>query len=337
MKLRYDQLNAQLNRHLAAVYLISGDDICLCETAKQSIRHKANAEGYSEREVITIDTHFNWDNLQDNLASFSLFSSRRLVELHIANGKPGDAGSRFIQQYVANPNPDCVLIFLLPKVESASTKSKWWQAIETHGVALQIWPLDLAARKQWLQQQLRQFNFTLDAAALDWLLQQTAGNLLATQQEVQKLGLVFAPGDTITLQHLQEILTDAAEFDVFDLVDNMNAGKLAASQRVLQKLQVAGIEPILILWALTRELRQLYQMLMRQQTGVSTTELIQQLRLPLQRKAATEAALQRFTLPTIENLLADAATMDGLIKGQTGAPIWHALTQFCLTYCGAKV
>lgn len=337
MKLRYDQLDAQLNRHLASIYLLSGDDICLRESAQQRIRHKATSEGYTEREIITVDAHFNWDSLNENLASFSLFSSRRLIEIHIPNGKPGDPGSRFIQQYLTNPNPDCVLIVLLPKVESATTKSKWWQAIETQGITLQIWPLDLPARKQWLQQQLRQFNFTLEPAAFDWLLQQTAGNLLAAQQEVQKLGLLFAKGDTISLQHLQDTLTDAAEFDVFDLVDTLNAGKYATSQRVLHKLQVSGIEPILILWALTRELRQLHTMILKQQAGVSFAELIQQLRLPLQRKASTEAALRRFTLVNIETLLSDAATIDAIIKGQMGPPIWHTLQQFCLTYCGATV
>lgn len=337
MKLRFEQLSQHLAQQLAPIYAISGEEYCLVEETVMAIRQKAMAMGYAERETVTVESHFNWNQLLNNLQSLSLFSSQKIVEIHLPSGKPGDAGSQFFQQYVSQLNTDIIVILILPKIESASTKSKWWQAIERAGVTLQIWPLDSQGVKRWLTQQLQQVQLKMEPAAIELLLTQTQGNLLATRQEVQKLGLLFAAGTTINHAQLCEILQDQADFNVFDLVDSCNIGDAKAALRILHKLQASGVEPILILWALARELRQLHSMRLNVQGGMTIAAALQQQWLPLPRKHAVEKALSRFKIEIGEQLLIQAANIDAMIKGSIQQSAWPAISDLCLSYCGEKL
>ena len=52
---------------------------------------------------------------------------------------------------------------------------------------------------------------------------------------------------------------DSARYDVFQLAEAAAAGEAARALRVLLGLKSEGVEPTLILWALVRELRGLWQ------------------------------------------------------------------------------
>ena len=108
MRITTEQLTQQLKRTLAPLYIVYGDEPLLALEAADRIRARAREEGHVEREVLTAEQHFDWSQLRISSQSQSLFASRRMLEIRIPSGKPGNDGSQALQEYAAQLPPDTI-------------------------------------------------------------------------------------------------------------------------------------------------------------------------------------------------------------------------------------
>ncbi|NQD93251.1 DNA polymerase III subunit delta, partial [Pseudomonas sp. CrR25] len=156
MKLNPAQLSKHLQGALAPVYAVSGDEPLLCQEACDAIRTATRQQGFGERQVFNAEANFDWGNLLQAGASLSLFAEKRLLELRIPNGKPGDKGTAALLEYLARPAEDTVLLISLPKLDGSTQKSKWAKALIDGAQTqfLQIWPVDAHQLPQWIRQRL---------------------------------------------------------------------------------------------------------------------------------------------------------------------------------------
>jgi len=88
MQLRAEELERHLARSLAPLYVIHGDEPLQSLEAADAIRAQARAQGYAEREVLSVERSFDWSLLAASGASLSLFSSKKLIELRIPAANP---------------------------------------------------------------------------------------------------------------------------------------------------------------------------------------------------------------------------------------------------------
>ena len=211
MKLPPAQLAKHLQGPLAPVYVVSGDEHLLCQEACDAIRGACRQQGFSERQVLNVETGFDWGQLIEAGASLSLFAEKRLLELRIPNGKPGDKGAAALLDYLARPAEDTVLLISLPKLDGSTQKTKWAKAlIDGKPVQfLQIWPVDAQQLPQWIRQRLSQAGLAADQEAVELIAARVEGNLLAAAQEIEKLKLL-AEGGQVTTETVQAAVADSA-------------------------------------------------------------------------------------------------------------------------------
>src|SRR5205085_409499 len=60
MQLRPEALDGHLAKGLAPLYVITSDEHLLALEAADKIRRAARAQGYSERDVLTVERSFKW-------------------------------------------------------------------------------------------------------------------------------------------------------------------------------------------------------------------------------------------------------------------------------------
>jgi DNA polymerase-3 subunit delta len=77
MRLKGDQLGAALQKSLAPVYLICGDEPLQLGEAADEIRSAAKLAGYANREVVSIDNGADWRDLSTEAGSMSICLLRR--------------------------------------------------------------------------------------------------------------------------------------------------------------------------------------------------------------------------------------------------------------------
>ena len=336
MKLRVDQLAVSLENSLAPVYLVSGDEPFQVDEACQLIRQQCQQQGYSERELFHVDRSFDWQQLQSAAGALSLFSQQRMIELRLPSGKPGTEGARALVDYCEQVPDDIILLIVAAKLESSQARSKWFKALEQAGVVIQVWPIEKGQLPGWIRQRMQVRGMQPNDGALQMLVDRVEGNLLAADQELEKLRLLYGEG-IIDEQQVAAAVSDSARFDVFGLVDAALAGNAQRASRILYGLMAEGIEAIVVLWALAREIRSINAMSLAIQAGQSMDAVMGQYRVWEKRKPQVRAALQRYPARRWQGLLWQAAEIDKMIKGLSAGKAWDELLQLTLKIAGTSL
>ena len=335
MKLRPEQLAAHLNKTLAPVYFVCGDEPLLVAEACDAIRARARAAGCAERLVFNVESGFDWGALLQARDTLSLFAEQRLVELRLPTSKPGDAGSKTLIEYVARPPEGDVLLIAGGKLEKESQRSKWFTALEKSGVVVQVWPVDAVALPGWIAARMRAKGLRPSGEAAALLAERVEGNLLACAQEIEKLLLLHGEGP-VDAEAVAAAVVSSARYSVYDLVDRALAGEAAQCARVVRGLRGEGEEPVLILWALAREIRALTRMRAALAQGQPPEKVFADNRVWDKRKPLVKAALKRHRLVAWQALLQEAGVADRVIKGAAAGEVWDVLLQLTLRLAGVN-
>ena len=334
MQLKPEQLDAHLRKPLAPVYFISGDEPLRVLEAADAVRAAARGQGYDEREVLTVQANFDWSTLMSEAGNLSLFSQRRVIDLRMPGGKPGADGSRALRSYAEQPPDDTLLLITAGKLDKSARDGKWVQALDKAGVVVIVWPLSAQEFSSWIQRRMRQRGLEPTAEAVALLADRVEGNLLACRQEIEKLYLLQGEG-VVDASAILTLVADNARYDVFALVDSALSGEAARSVRILQGLHAEGVVPQIVLWALSRELRQLAVMAAAVAPGQPVAAVVTRYRIwPQARKAIVAAALQRLSVTQCTALLQQCARVDRISKGQAAGNAWDELVQLTLTLAG---
>ena len=194
MNARPDQLQAIVAKNVFPVYMVSGDEPLQQMESLDVIRAYLKEKDYSEREVLDVDAQFDWQQLMDEAASMSLFATRRIVELRLPSAKPGRQGSQILKDYLSQPPDDTVLIINAGKIDSNAKKSAWYKAVEQSGLVVQCWPVPIEKLSGWLRQRFNRRGMEAEQDVFAYVSQHVEGNLLAADQEIEKLLLLLGPG-----------------------------------------------------------------------------------------------------------------------------------------------
>lgn len=310
------------------------------QEAADQVRHHYHGRGFLEREVFNVDKHFDWSQFSNSSANLSLFCELKIIELRLSSARLEDAGKKALHTYLQDPNVDYLILILSPKLEAATIKSKWFSQIEQLGALLQIWPVPRDKLPGWLGQRLRREGIHADHDAIQLLADKTEGNLLAAVQEIEKLKLLAnaETGSAVTLnvKTVMQVVADSSRYSVYHLVDSALLGDSVRSQKMLSGLRNEGLFPLIILGAITRELRSLLPMLEMKEQGQGVNAIIQSARVWFNRKQAVSMALNRMTVAMIWQLLDHARRIDQSIKGMSSANPWDELSLILLALSGSK-
>jgi DNA polymerase-3 subunit delta len=324
MQLRPEQLAKHLTQTLAPVYLISGGEPLLAQECADALRAACRQQNFSERQVFHVDNGFDWQQLVAETSALSLFAERKLIELRLPSGKPGDAGSQALDHYCKHISTDTVLMILCEKLESSATRSKWYKAVDAAGVTITVWPVAPAQLPRWIEQRLRSRGLSASTDAVQLLAERVQGNLLAAAQEIEKLQL-YAGDHPIDVETIANTVADSARFDTFGMAEQALSGQAAPALRALNGLRGEGVEPPMILWVLVKELRTLYRCAEQIEQGSSIDRAMDGAGVWDRRKPLIKQALQRLPLRLLAELLQLAQRTDAAVKGGNADDPWQLL------------
>lgn len=332
MRLKPDQLEATLVKSLSPVYFLSGEEPLQLGEAADAVRSAARREGYTDREVIVVDTGNEWPQLAAEAEALSIFADKKLIDLRLPSGKPGQEGGKALQAYCRRLPPDTVLLISAGKLESSAQKAQWLQALDEVGVVVQVWPLQGAELLAWLQRRAERKGLRFDNDAVKSLAARIEGNLLAAAQEIEKLYILH--GQTrITRTMVEDDVADSSRFDVFKLMDALLAGKLNRAVKILHGLRAEGTAAPVVLWAVSREIRTLFNIKSELKSGGHQDSTFKKYQIWDKRKQPVQEALRRVGEPQLQRLLAYCADTDKQIKGQQAGDEWESLLILCAAFC----
>ena len=328
MHIALNQLTAHLAKGLRPLYTLHGDEPLLQQEAADAIRAAARTQGYTERTTFVVaGAHFDWSAVLAAGGSLSLFADKQIVEIRVPSGKPGKDGSAALQHIAqaAAGNDSTLTLVLLPRLDKATKTGAWFAALENNGATVQIDPIERAQLPAWIAQRLAAQGQRVVAGeegqrTLTFFADRVEGNLLAAHQEIQKLALLYPPGELGWAQ-VEAAVLNVARYDVFKLSEAVLAGQVLRVQRMLDGLQAEGEAAVLVHWALAEDIRALKRVKDAMVAGKPLPMALRENRVWGAKERLFERILPRASDAQLARLLQSAHLVDGIVKGLK-APDW---------------
>ena len=341
MRISSDNLPAELKRKLAPFYWLAGDETLLVQESLAHLRNTCRQAGYSEWELLFVDRGFDWQSLLQSGNSMSLFSDKKIIELRLQSAKLEDAGKAALKQYLASPNPDNILILVSPKLEAATLNTQWFKALESAGVFATVWPIGSDKLARWVHARMQSVGMNADHDAIAMLADRVEGNLLAADQEIQKLSVLTGASKAqpvhIDRKHIMTLVADSSRYNSFNLIDAALIGDARRCIKIINSLRNEGIEILQLLGSFNAELRRLITLAQLIANGSSLNEALRSERIRANHQAQVEKALERLRLAELEALLRASRKIDMAVKGLVQSDPWNDFTQLILRLSGHHI
>src|SRR3989338_5523759 len=252
MQLTLKQLDAHLNTQLLPLYLLSGDECLLVQDARDFIIHTAKKKGFLDRHIIHMDAGFQTETLTQALQNQDLFSEKKIIDIRNCAAKFDKAWVTLLEQQFASTTKDQIIIVSTDKLSETQQKTPWVDFIKKNGAFLPIWPIKSIELPHWIMERCKKCGLTMTRDVATTLADFTQGNLLSTQQAIEKLKMLY-PKTEVFREQLMTVLSDHARFNIFDLADSIGRDRKKTA-RIIKRLEQTGEEPTLVLWAICRKI-----------------------------------------------------------------------------------
>ena len=336
MRIKPEQLTATLQKGLLPIYFISGEEPLQLGELADAIRKAAKQAGFENREILSVETGFEWSQLVFAADSMSIFADKKIIDLRLPSGTPGTEGGKALSNYCDRLPDDTLLLITAGKVAGSSLKSKWLEALDKKGLIIQVWPLEGQDLLGFLEQRLHQRGLSADREGLRILASRIEGNLLAAAQEIEKLYVLYGTGK-LSSQQIFDVVADSSRYDVFKLMDCVLAANVSRILKVLSGLRSEGIAPPIVLWALTRDARLLIKIKLALSQGQNKELVFKNNQIWDKRKQLVSNALNRLSDHDLNEVLVLSAKADRQIKGQERGDVWEILLATCLKLASIQV
>jgi len=293
------------------------------------LRTYARDNGYDERQVLIANEEADWAAFREAADSMSLFAEKRIIELRLPTGKPGRNGAEILKQYCTDPAPDVLLIITSAKLDRGGSSSAWFKAIDKAGVTIAVYPIEPAKLNRWLSDKLSAHGLTATPEAVSLITERVEGNMLAAAQEVERLALLYPTGE-LSVDQVLAAVADSARYSIGDLVQSVLAGKSDRAIRVVRGLREEAVAPVLILWALSQEIRSGARAAEAHERGVGIDSALKGAGVWPSRAKPLKAAMARHSAANWLGMLAATAQLDRLVKGHAAGDVWDSFESLCV-------
>ena len=259
----------------APVVLVAGADEGL---RSRSMRLVLDAAAGSVRRF---DAAAEARDVFDELKTVPLFGAdgRRVVVIDLADAFLA-ANAEKIAAYVKKPSPTSMLVLCLSRPAGKDVRG---------ALIVDCSAVTWAQAKAWAQKRAAEMGKKLTPRAADALVEAVGPNVLALENELDKLA-AGAGAETAIAERLVEDLVPAARSrSVFELSNAVGRGDAGAALRLASRLLLSGEAPEGLIPILARQTRQLWQMKRLLAGGTSEPDLARKMGMP---EFAVRRALQ---------------------------------------------
>ena len=342
MNVQADQLLKLLEngQPLSPIYLLSGDEPLQVMEAADAVRRVAKQQGYLEREILRVETGFEWSSLGQSADEMSLFSQQKILDLRLEKQSPGAAGSKALIAYTKRIPDDKILLITCQRLDARQKNSAWVKALSAAGVMVQFWDLSTAQTLGWVAKRLRQQGMQPTQEAVQLLTERVEGNLLAAAQEIDKLKLLFGESPIDETKILDSV-SDSSRFSVFDLTGAIASADTKRVQHIMYHLRQEGVATPLVLWVLNEMVTQLSDASFAIRNGMSVQGALS--KVPRHKQKGLQPILNRLQSADWPVYIKKTIEIDRLIKGLSkvankgDARVWAELLALALLLSGTVV
>lgn len=297
------------------IVLVSSDEPLLIRDYLDATRLAFRSAGYEEIKTHYVEQGFDWQT-QEGSSNMSLFSTLALTIYQFYSAKPGVAGAKGIAELCENANNEDVIVLAMPKLDAKTKNSAWCKNLKKSGQIVELKPVYSNQLVNWLSSRAQLKGLSLAPDAVRFLADRTEGNLLAADQELEKLLLLFDLGEPLNLEQVAQSVANQARFTQYELADCCLLGDSRRALKILKNQQAEGVANLTLMNALKTNIDIVSKVKQVVNNAQLLAKLWQQLRVWDSKKRLYLQAVNRLSVDDINGLIQQCAKIDRVEKGQ---------------------
>lgn len=308
-----DEFIAPKQNH--SIVLLSSDEPLLLRDYLDKTRAAFREAGYDDIQTYSVEQGFDWQ-AQSSTPNMSLFSTQSLKIYQFFSSKPGVAGAKAITELCERANLDERIILLMPKLDAKAKNAAWCKQLKKYGQVIELKPIYANQLVGWVMKRAQEKKLDLSPDAGRFLADRTEGNLLATDQELEKLALLHGEGEHLSLQQVAHSVANQARYSHFELADCCLAGDRKKAIRILKNQQAEGVANLTLMNLLKTNLELISRVKHAAHNAQMLNGVWTQARVWESKKSLYLQAANRLSVNDIDGLIQQCALIDRMEKGQ---------------------
>lgn len=317
------------SQKLSPLYVIQSEDELLTLEWRDELLAFLQQQGFSERKLYTQGTSLNWSEVLGELSSPSFFNDKCIYDIRLPEAKVGRDGGVMIGKIAELANHDNVVIFSLP-LDWVVQKTAWMKELTDRAVNVELKMPSVQELPQWLSRRLRKEKVTLSPEALGLLTEWVDGNLLAANQEIIKIAMLFS-GKTVSADELQTAISNVSHYGANDLRVAFMQGDWKRALRIIDRLEGEGESPMAVSRLINDDIHKAMKVYASIRSGTSEFEAMRSERLFYERAKQMTAFIGRVDKMRLYHVLLGAEHIDMAAKGALLEDIWSLFRRLCMT------
>ena len=256
------------------IYLISNESFRLINEEIKKIVKGNNYETFnlnkcSIKEVIEEASYFSLDSNVKYLvvSNANIFGS----------DKVDDVTTDLVLKYMANPNPNTVLIFTTQK--TIDTRKKIVKELKNKYKVINTPKMDRKSLSSFLIDYIRQNDFDIDYQTINYVINNSYNDLDIMLNELDKVMLYYNFPCRIKYDDVIKIVGEELDSNNFHFVNAVIEKNLANALKILKSLKVYKVDATVLATLLAREYRLMFYIKKLYQEKVSISEICSNLSL----------------------------------------------------------
>jgi DNA polymerase III subunit delta len=187
-----------------------------------------------------------------------LFAPRQIISVKSVM-KLRENQARKLEEYFKNPSPFTTLIFVAGRLDKDDKKKKVFEVMNSATQVVELSALTEREIKGWIAVQVKAAGASVEAGAIDFLLESQGSDLGKLSREIEKLILYAGSETRITLPMVAACSGFCREHTVYEFLDAVVAKEKRKALRLVGEMMSDGSEALTMISVLSRQLRQLLQ------------------------------------------------------------------------------
>ena len=264
------------NDALRPLYIFHGEETYLRDRAMERIRAlllPAGLEDFNHERLAGRTMTVNL--LRDAVESVPVMCQKRLVTVHDYDLYKADESARkqLAELFVTLPDSVCLVFIYDDLAYKPDKRVKLHDALEKFALTVRFDKQAGHELTRFLRAQFKSYGKTIENNDLDYLIHRCGELMGPLTGEVGKIAL-FAKTERITRGDIDAVATPVLSAVVFDLTKALSEQKNDVAMQVLAELAMQQQEPIMILGAIGKNLRELYAARLCLERGLGEPELM---------------------------------------------------------------
>ena len=321
--------NKELQKNQHSKFLLLGDEALSRREAFDLIRQFAKEQGFAEKISLTVDRYFKWNDCAASLSSQGLFSQKRIIEITIPSGKINTEGAETFCQILQALSQDDLLLIHLPQIDKEAKLQKWYKDIEKIAYTTRLDEIKPNELSPWLKSRASSLSINLDEDSIELISQFVHGNMLAADQELNKLELLF-PNQAISYEKVSQSVSNVSRYDAFELTEYVLNGDQKKTVSTLNFLKEEGQSPISFTSSLLWVLKPMLEIKELDFKSQSLDSHLTKSRIFGDKLMRVKKSLSLFSIKHLRAAIQKLSEIDKISKGVSPGDAWLETARLCL-------